>query len=327
VGAGLCRLLNMASSSSSAGVDHAAVRKELRDLKDNVEKNRGEYASSNSAGLGGVIDKANKLWTSGAKDDSRAGALDASLLNVTSGIGAEQAGNLDKATPEKLLSMLLLKYKFASGKAIKWGELARSVEEAGIYNHVPAATFLLGKFEPPAKKEKKERKRKETGPTEALQTADRVNVDALQENDEDKAQTSRMHVLANALADAASAAEKRGEPRRVNMFHLLLNPDSFSQTVENFFDLAFLVKDGYASMRVDGDCVFLADTKPPETDDFKGGLLKVQNILKLDHPTYTRLCERWCTADAPQLLRKRAAAEHDAPQPPREGNGKKKARM
>lgn len=183
------------ASSSNA----SSIRAQLRDLKDNVDKHRTEYASTGSSALAGVIDKANSLWQRGAKDDSRAGALDASLLNVTSGIGAEQAGNLDKATPTAFLHKLLMKYKFSTGNAIKWAELASDVAIERIHKQVPAVTFLLGKFEAPAKKEKKERKRKEQGPSEPLQTADNVDVAGLREVEEDKAQTARLRVLANAL--------------------------------------------------------------------------------------------------------------------------------
>ena len=125
------------ASSSNA----SSIRAQLRDLKDNVDKHRTEYASTGSSALAGVIDKANSLWQRGAKDDSRAGALDASLLNVTSGIGAEQAGNLDKATPTAFLHKLLMKYKFSTGNAIKWAELASDVAMERIHKQVPAVTF------------------------------------------------------------------------------------------------------------------------------------------------------------------------------------------
>jgi len=129
------------ASSSNA----SSIRAQLRDLKDNVDKHRTEYASTGSSALAGVIDKANSLWQRGAKDDSRAGALDASLLKVTSGIGAEQAGNLDKATPTAFLHKLLMKYKFSykfsKGNAIKWAELASDVAMERIHKQVPAVTF------------------------------------------------------------------------------------------------------------------------------------------------------------------------------------------
>ena len=87
----------------------AGVRKSYRDLKREVEVNRSEYASAGSTRLSSVIDTANNLWQSGAKSDARAGALDADLLNYTSGIGAEQAGNLEKRTPSLFVHSLLAK--------------------------------------------------------------------------------------------------------------------------------------------------------------------------------------------------------------------------
>jgi len=265
-----------------------------------------------------------------SKTDSRASALDASILNKTSALGAQQAGNLEKATPDKFVRKLLAKYGFTGTSNLKWAQFANDVHDAGIHQHVPALTFLLGKYEAPKKKEREARKRKEHAPAEPMQTAESVSVSQLQEVQEDKAQVARMKVLATAIVEAVQAEEAAGRERRVNLFHMLLHPTSFSQTVENFFDLAFLMKDGFVRLVTTADAAYIVDATPPEAEEYAQGLVKVQNILKLDFSTYRRLTDRWCTPGMPPLLKRRESRDAEA-----EGNsgadgggapGKKKAR-
>ena len=49
--------------------------------------------------------------------------------------------------------------------------------------------------------------------------------------------------------DGGSSSEGALEP--VGLFNLAVNPQSFTQTVENLFDLSFLVKQGHASLTLD----------------------------------------------------------------------------
>jgi hypothetical protein len=114
-----------------------------------------------------------------------------------------------------------------------------------------------------------------------------------------------LHGLIRKVAKESAAA---GGPLRVNIFQVILHPTSFSQTVENFFDLSFLVKDGSVALSKEGDAMYVAPSKPPKTDDFMSGLFKTQNILQIDYPTYRRLVARWCTPQYPTLLPCRGAA-------------------
>ena len=51
----------------------------------------------------------------------------------------------------------------------------------------------------------------------------------------------------------------------------------------------------------DAQGAYVKPTKPPQSDEFDGGLVKVQNILKLDHATYVGLVARWCKEGEPYL--------------------------
>jgi hypothetical protein len=155
-----------------------------------------------------------------------------------------------------------------------------------------------------------------------------VDINELQETDEAKAQVSRMETLLETVTKRAGPEGKTP----VNLFRLLLHPTSFSQvssrhspvhaptqlqlptapahgappplslqTVENFFDLGFLVKDGRVAMQADAGAAYVVPSKPPLADAYDKGLLKTQNILKLDYATYRQLVARWSSEGAPYL--------------------------
>jgi len=276
-------------------IDQAQNRKTLREMQRELLDNKPSYTSVTSNGLSKVQQRANEMFSVSATE-SRSTALDAGILKTVSELGAAQACNLDKAGETFIRQ---LKSKFAIGMGgnsdrtrINWKRLAESVDQLGVYMDVPAVTFVVGEFVAAAPKQKKERKRKERVASEPVQTADTVSVKQLQEQAEEKAQTARMKVME---AKVAEISGKHGDRGRVNLFQLILHPTSFSQSVENLFDLAFLVKDGRVAIETDDQCAYVRGAKPPEKGDFAHGLIKKQNILSLDHPTYQRLAERWCS--------------------------------
>lgn len=274
-----------------------------------------EATSTRSDYLGKALDKSNCLYDV-LKHDARGAAIDATFLSTTSALGAEQAGNLEQHTPDKYIGKLRARFGFNSSYKLKWPELAQAIVEASIFEPAPAVTFIDGRFEAPEKKARQKReKRSRDEPEGPAQVAQTVDVDKLKETAEDKAQVVRMTVLAKTIKQAAAENAAKGGPKHVSLFQLLLHPTSFSQTVENFFDLGFLIKDGTATIIADADGLFLTNSKRPTTEEYNAGLTRVQNILKLDYPTYRQLVARWLSADAPPLLADRGEGHAAAPAP------------
>jgi len=285
-------------SKSKDMAEAAAARAKLRELRDTVQDRRGEYTSVSSCGISGVINQANDMHGVTSKD-TRASALDASLISTLAGLGAEQAGNLEKVSPEEWVSRLGAVFGIGSSsdggppKRINWKKLGVEVHEHGFNSSAPGVLFLLGAYAGPVEKKKAERKQKDRGPSGPVETAETVDVAQLQEQQEDKAQVSRIKALMATLQRTAAAAKAAGRPERVNAFELLLHPTSFSQTVENFFDLAFQVKEGVVQLQTDAECAYVSPHAAAITEDYNGGVVKVQNIMKLDYGTYRGLVDKW----------------------------------
>jgi len=78
---------------------------------------------------------------------------------------------------------------------------------------------------------------------------------------------------------------KKGLKDPIDAFELLVDPESFAQTVENIFAFSFLVKDGWASLKVDGEGVpKAASTVRPDSN-----VKETQAILAFNMNDWNRI--------------------------------------
>ena len=114
-------------------------------------------------------------------------------------------------------------------------------------------------------------------------------------------------------------ADDDAETAGLDLMSLLVNPDSFCETAENFFDLSFLVKDARATVGVDEN-TGLPVCRLAEAPD--GAVPKTQNVVVLSMADCKAIGELW-GIERPQLPRvegarerAQAAAERAPPPPP-----------
>ncbi|RUS24994.1 Nse4 C-terminal-domain-containing protein [Jimgerdemannia flammicorona] len=79
----------------------------------------------------------------------------------------------------------------------------------------------------------------------------------------------------------------------MGFFEFVVNPESFSQTVENIFYLSFLIRDGEASLKdVDGN-LMLDYHNPPTNEEYEDGLTKKQLIMEMDMAMWREIVENF----------------------------------
>ncbi|KAK4686799.1 non-structural maintenance of chromosomes element 4, partial [Tremellales sp. Uapishka_1] len=76
--------------------------------------------------------------------------------------------------------------------------------------------------------------------------------------------------------------ERKGIP----FYKLVINPDSFGQTIENMFYTSFLVHEGKVRMTVDEDGEMTIRTEDPHDPDADGDIPKNQTVLEMDMETW-----------------------------------------
>ncbi|XP_022091752.1 non-structural maintenance of chromosomes element 4 homolog A-like [Acanthaster planci] len=264
----------MASSSSTQSeADNHEKRRQLRqdyrNLIAETQRNRQDLIQPESDGLKNTLDRADTLFTQVTKSKcSREAALDAQLMVLVSSLGHEQAQKLHSDfhtfDPSEFAEKLIT---FMGDRRIRneegerrnvpfpkegWSKLGRAAKSC--FRRAPAFHFMLGSFErgeAPVKTRKQSaarQKEKDSGPAvvpKQVQSMGKSHQEVTTE------EVERMLGILHQVTNFDQEDQSEVEP--VSLFEFVINPHSFSETVENIFHLSFLVKDGHAEVRLDDD--------------------------------------------------------------------------
>ncbi|KAJ3107571.1 Nitrogen permease regulator 2 [Phlyctochytrium planicorne] len=274
------------------------LRKEYRSLQSALEDNREAFLKPDNA-LAEAIEKANTLF----KDvkSTQEATLDAKFLIAAADLSAQKASKLrltgNVVEPFEVVNRVFTMLGGVPSEdrdndeeqhvpRLDWNALKTAVAES-----LKRAPFGPLETEPKARKERKEIQRLKkdksllTKPTE------------LKANDIEK----QVNETATMYKFIAKKLQQTGE---INFFEFVINPDSFSQSVENLFYVAFLVKDGKASIIIneeDGQ-PYIRRTALDEEEEDGGGqstsstssdLSKKQVIFELTHTIWKELIETY----------------------------------
>lgn len=276
------------------------IRSKYRDLINSVQQNREDMLSPSNNKLTEVLEEANKLF----KDvrQAREAALDAQLLVVATDLGKEKASQLfvegnafdPSAFAEHLLSFMGLNRleegdeEQQNGGAADgylpqdaWHRLAKRTE--CCFRAAPSFHYMMGSFhaEPPPPKQRVERQKK--APSKEAKRIMPTQLKKMEESHQEATEKEVERILGYLRSYFAD------DPTSPISYHeFVIDPNSFSRTVENIFHTSFLIRDGLARMYLDeyGPCI--APVEEGEVEN--GGLCsRKQCIISISPKSWREL--------------------------------------
>eukprot|EP00818_Percolomonas_sp_WS_P009842 CAMPEP_0117451318 /NCGR_PEP_ID=MMETSP0759-20121206/8942_1 /TAXON_ID=63605 /ORGANISM="Percolomonas cosmopolitus, Strain WS" /LENGTH=339 /DNA_ID=CAMNT_0005243907 /DNA_START=166 /DNA_END=1185 /DNA_ORIENTATION=- len=233
--------------------------------------------------LKSILQRGNQLHESIVH--AREGALDAQWFTTTSKYGSESVQRIEETVVwdiDEFARKLCSKYRGDSeDDPIDWKALGAYTSQ--YYRRAPVLTFMNGPLALEAKIRKKAvRKAKQ------LQTGKSVRPDEVElEKEKHNAEESSKHVAK--LHKRLYKAYRHND--KLSFWRIVLDPNSFTKTIENIFYYSFLVKDGNAGLRLDEGSAEIMAAPLAQTE--AEGHERHQSILRLDYETYLKIVDQY----------------------------------
>ncbi|KAF9359064.1 nuclear protein [Mortierella sp. AD094] len=283
------------------------IRQQYRKLISDTEVHRKELMDPTNNGLLANVDQANKLYKN--VFGTHEATLDAKLLVMSADLGMQKAKHLRMGQggfdETEYISRLVNKmggHDIDSDQVgMNWSTIGRMAVK--WTRKAPTMDFMLGPMSVEHKSRSFTQRTRVVRDPKAMRKPQELREEdiARQENET----TKNVMQIADILEECTD---------KVNLFELVVNPESFGQTVENIFYLSFLVRDGKVSiteedmddpnrgMYGDDDEVpepkeganiqpMVELTETPTAEDYQGGLLKKQMVMEIDMATWRDLIE------------------------------------
>ncbi|KAF8940660.1 Nse4 C-terminal-domain-containing protein [Dissophora ornata] len=290
-------------------IEARVLRQEYRKLISDTEAHRKELMDPTNNGLLANVDRANRLYKK--VESTHEATLDAKLLVMSADLGMQKAKHLRMGQggfdETEYISRLIGKMGGHDidndHRDMDWSKIGRAAIK--WTRKVPSMDFMLGPMSVEHKSRTFTQRQRIVRDPNAMRKPQELREEdiARQENETTKN-----------VMQIAEILEKCTD--KVNLFELVVNPESFGQTIENIFYLSFLVRDGKVSIteedmddpnrgQYDDDDEeresreganmqpMVELTEPPTAEDYQDGLLKKQMVMDLDMATWRKLIEAY----------------------------------
>ncbi|KAK2530684.1 non-structural maintenance of chromosomes element 4 homolog A [Columba livia] len=283
------------------------IRNQYRELIYNVQQNREDMLSSKSNRLTEALEEANKLFS--GVSCAREAALDAQFLVLASNLGKEKANELHSemtafdslAFAEDLLTFMGINRievdendsdsEGISGGYLPsnaWHKLGEETEK--YFRRAPSFHYMLGSFksEPPVPRQRIERQKKAPGGQE--KRAMPAQLKKMEESHQEATEKEVERILG-----LLQTHFKNDPDTPISFFDLVIDPNSFARTVENIFHVSFIIRDGFARLKLDDDKLPIIepskDSEGREND--RGAGARNQIVISLNQQEWKEIVETY----------------------------------
>ncbi|XP_063817920.1 non-structural maintenance of chromosomes element 4 homolog A [Pseudophryne corroboree] len=281
------------------------IRHQYRELMQSMQQNREDMLSSRSNKLTETLQEANKLFAGVSKP--REAALDAQLLVLASNLGKEKANQLHAdmtvfdptSFTEDLLSFMGINRlenadSDSEGEGVSTGYLVPDAwhklgTEASKYlKRTPTFHFMLGSFktDPPVIRQKIERQKRSNKVEEkSVMPAQLKKMEESHQEATEKEVERILGFLQSYFRDDPDSP--------ISFFDFVIDPKSFARTVENIFHVSFIIRDGFARIKLDHDKLPVIEPiiQESESQIDKDNQPRYQGVISLSHQDWEEIVE------------------------------------
>ncbi|NXT36061.1 NSE4A protein, partial [Pelecanoides urinatrix] len=260
-------------------------------------ENREDILSSKSNRLTEALEEANKLFSGVSR--AREAALDAQFLVLASNLGKEKANELHSdmtafaslAFAEDLLTFMGInrievEENDSDSEGIPggylpsyaWNKLGEETEK--YFKRAPSFHYMLGSFksDPPVPRQRIERQKKtREGEQKRAMPA---QLKKMEESHQEATEKEVERILG-----LLQTHFKNDPDTPISFFDLVIDPNSFARTVENIFHVSFIIRDGFARLKLDDDKLpIIEPSKDNEgRQDDRSARARNQVVISLNH--------------------------------------------
>ncbi|XP_040293965.1 non-structural maintenance of chromosomes element 4 homolog A isoform X1 [Bufo bufo] len=281
------------------------IRHQYRELMQSMHQNREDMLSSRSNKLTDTLHAANQLFAEVSKP--REAALDAQLLVLATNLGKEKANQLQAdmtvfdptSFSEDLLSFMGINRLenpdsdsedegCAKGYlgVDAWQKLGTEANK--FFKRTPTFHFMLGSFktEPPVARQKIERQKRASKVAEKS-----VMPSQLKKMEESHQEATEKEV--ERILGFLQTYFREDPDNPISFFDFVIDPNSFARTVENIFHVSFIIRDGFARIKLDSDKLPVIEpiAQDSESQVDKENQPRYQGVISLSHQDWKEIVE------------------------------------
>ncbi|EPS69963.1 hypothetical protein M569_04797, partial [Genlisea aurea] len=253
-------------------VDRRVLRSKYLTVMHRISDERDDILLADSDKFKSIIKEVDTLHQLVQKPREQVADAEALYGIANTLVTSVKAHSDDGMTPMDFVSCILRDFSRQCGASssqipasVCWKDIGNAVIH--MFKNAPTCSTMVGPMSSEVKKHKNTVRRNRVKPTENAKPEEVGG----EKGDEEKTDTDK---------NMATMFGILRRHRKVNLENLILNRNSFSQTVENLFALSFLIKDGRAQVSVDEiGCHTVSPKNGPTAEEIRSGEVNYHHFI------------------------------------------------